>query len=427
MSERPIFSPKLLTAFAGVAIGAVALSLYFLSSEQRGINDLGPTTYSRSAIGYAGLAELLGKLGIPFVKSENDSLKKAKGGLLIVAEPRLISQTEEIFRTLLAGEKVLVVLPKWSGTRSHNRPGWVEKVVPLSSSVPQRVLDRTTDPGGKPASAKTLTKDGRAELVRVPKVESWPKNELKLDPSITGPVQLIKGGSLQPLISSPEGVLLGEIRRGSRRIWVLSDPDVLSNHGLGADGKRNAVLAVSLINRFRGGGPAVFDETVHGFVSKPAAPWRFIFEFPFVIVTLQGAVAVALLLWATVGRFGPPSRETPPLAAGKHGLIDNVARLMGFAGYQKLMLRRYVEATIRDAAHQLHAPKGLTLPELAGWMERFGKARGVSVEARDVLRRAEALIAQGGHDPGSPAGIAKDIYRWKGEMLNGPSGHSRDH
>ncbi len=422
MSERPVFSPKLLAAFAAVAIGAFALSLYFLSSEKRGINDLGPTTYSRSAIGYAGLAELLRKLGIPFIKSESNSVKKAKGGLLIVAEPRLLSKSDDTFRSLLAADRVLVVLPKWSGTRSRNRPSWVEKVTELPSSTPQRVLDAITNPGGKPAS-----KD-RAELVRVPKVETWSKHAFPRDPSISGQVQLIKGGAgLLPVVWSPEGVLVGEIWRGSRRIWVLSDPDVLSNHGLGEDGKRNAVLAVSLINKFRGGGPAVFDETVHGFISQPAAPWRMMFQFPFAIVTLQGALAVALLLWATMGRFGPPSRDTPPLAAGKHGLIDNVARLMGFAGYQKLMLRRYVEATIRDAAHQLHAPKGMTLAELTRWMERTGKVRGVSVEAQDVLRRAEALIAQGGSDPGSSAGIARDIYRWKGEMLNGPSGHSRDH
>src|SRR5262249_38555348 len=160
---------------------------------------------------------------------------------------------------------------------------------------------------------------------------------------------------------------LGEVRRGSRRLWVLSDPDVLSNHGLGPDGKRNAAFAVMLINKLRGSGPAVFDETVHGFAAQRAATWRFIFQFPYAIVTLHGVVAVALLLWATMGRFGPPEREVPPLAAGKQGLIDNVSRLMAYAGYQKMMLKRYVEATIQDAASQLHAPKGMTLRELATW------------------------------------------------------------
>jgi hypothetical protein len=177
----------------------------------------------------------------------------------------------------------------------------------------------------------------------------------------------------------------------------------------------------------RGTGPAVFDETIHGFVSQQAASWRFIFEFPYVIVTLQGVLAAGLLLWATMGRFGPPERELPQLAAGKQGLIDNVSRLMAFAGYQKTMLNRYVEATIRDAANQLHAPKGMPLRELAAWAGRMSQRRGTSIQPEDVLARAEALIADGRTSLSSSARVAEDIYRWKGELLNGPSGYPRDH
>jgi hypothetical protein len=266
----------------------------------------------------------------------------------------------------------------------------------------------------------------KPNVVRVPKVESWTKNDLGTAPVLGNPVQLMVSELVQPIVASPEGILLGEIRRGSRRLWVLSDPDVLSNHGLGPDGKRNAVFAVALINRLRGTGQAVFDETIHGFVSQRAASWRFIFEFPFAIVTLHGVVAVALLLWATMGRFGPPEREAPPLAAGKQGLIDNVSRLMAFAGYQRTMLKRYVEASIVDAASQLRAPKGMPLRELVAWAGRMSERRGTSIQPEDVLARAE-VIAGGGTSLSSSAGVAKDIYRWKGELLNGPSGHPRDH
>lgn len=436
MTRNPTFSPRLMIGFAALAAGTFALSLYFLSQEQRGVNDIGPTTYSKSALGYAGIAGLLPELGIPFTRSEDNSLRKAKGALLIVAEPRLLDKPEESFRVLLSADRVLVILPKWHGTRSSYRRGWLDKVSLYSSTEPQTVMKRLLNK----AELTRIAKDRRwpkadldraleekPDVVRVPKAGGWTKNDLGTEPSMPDTVQLIVSRNVQPIVSSPEGILLGAIRTGPRKLWVLSDPDVLNNYGLGPDGKRNAVFAVALIDALRGGSPAVFDETIHGFVQQRAATWRFIFEFPYVIVTFEAVLAVLLLLWATMGRFGPPEPEAAALSAGKHGLIDNVARLMAFAGYQKFMIKRYVEATIRDAARQIHAPRGLSLGELAAWAGRIGKARGASVQPEEVLTRAEALIAGGRHDLSSSASVAKEIYRWKGELLNGPSGHPRDH
>jgi hypothetical protein len=433
MSNRPVFSPKILAGFIAVAVATFTLSLY-LSNGKRG-DDLGPTAYSTSALGYAGLAELLKQLNVPVVKSESNSAKKAKEGLLVVAEPSVFGKTDDPLSALLTANRVLVILPKWSGSRGHARAGWIERAAPRSSVEPEQVLRRllNKDELTRIARAEKWPKkdldaalETRPELARVPKVADWPTNTLGPAPSLSEPAQLMKSAYLNPLVASPEGILLGEIRKGSRRVWVLSDPDVLSNHGLGADGKRNAVFAVTLINTLRNGGPVVFDETIHGFLTQPAAPWKFIFQFPFVIVTLGGAVALALLLWATIGRFGPPDRETAPLAAGKHGLIENVARLMSFAGYQKLMLERYVQTTIRDAAGQLHAPKGMSLVELSAWLDRIGKTKGVGIEAAALLARSKDLTAARGRDPATSADVAKDTYRWKREMLNGPSGNPRD-
>jgi len=71
---------------------------------------------------------------------------------------------------------------------------------------------------------------------------------------------------------------------------VLADPDVIANHGLARDG--NAALAVAVIGRLRAGnGGVVFDETVHGYVAKPANPFMLLFRFPFVVATAQGLLA----------------------------------------------------------------------------------------------------------------------------------------
>ena len=78
------------------------------------------------------------------------------------------------------------------------------------------------------------------------------------------------------------------------------------------------------------------------------------------LATAQGVLAIALLLWATLGRFGAPEPAPPALEAGKRGLLRNIAKLLDFTGHHEIVVQRYVQETLRDAARQLHAPP---LPE----------------------------------------------------------------
>ena len=56
-------------------------------------------------------------------------------------------------------------------------------------------------------------------------------------PNIVEPTQLIRGDPLVPIVGSADGMLIGEIADRNRKIWVLSDPDVIANHGLAARGQ----------------------------------------------------------------------------------------------------------------------------------------------------------------------------------------------
>src|SRR5205085_4385948 len=121
------------------------------------------------------------------------------------------------------------------------------------------------------------------EVVRVPRVSAWSRNEVGRTPVIReGGVQLIKSSRLRPVIGNDSGMLVGELRTGARRLWILADPDPLQNHGL-AD-PDNAVFAVALINALRGAdGNVVFHEVVHGLEEKASSPLRMLLEFPFVL------------------------------------------------------------------------------------------------------------------------------------------------
>jgi hypothetical protein len=413
MNGEPVFSPRLLTGWIAGAVAVFAISLYLMGGgELTGPDSTGPSTFSRSAIGHAGIAEVLSRLGLPVVRSRYNSLEKlSPGSLLVIAEPRPARQSEEEIRTLLKAEAILLVLPKWTGEPSERTAGWLRNARERFAGDAQWAL-RLVAP--------------RAEVVRESGDVTWTTNALGLAPNLASPVQLMRGSGLRAIIGSDRGMLVGEIRDRNRTIWVLSDPDVLSNHGLAREG--NAALAVALIKRLRtGDGSVVFDETVHGYLAKPSSPFMLLFKFPFVIATIQGLIAVALLLWATMARFGAPQSAPPPLSAGRGSLLQNMAKLIEFTGHQPVMVARYVQETVRDVARQLHAPRALGGEGLIAWLQRVGGARGVEVDCDALMRRAGELGEGRRQDPSSLVGLARDVHRWKGEILDGRSRHPRDH
>jgi hypothetical protein len=150
------------------------------------------------------------------------------------------------------------------------------------------------------------------------------------------------------------------------------------------------------------------------------------FRFPFIVATAQGLLAIALLLWATLGRFGAPQSAPPPLSAGREGLLQNMAKLIEFAGHQQVMIRRYVQETVRDVARQLHAPRGLSGDAMIAWLQRVGRARGVEADCGALMRQADQLRQARLRDQSSLVRLAREIHRWKGEILDRRSRHPHD-
>jgi hypothetical protein len=374
MSGEPIFSRRLLLGWIVGAVVVFAISLYFMGGgELSGPDSVGPSTFSRSAIGHAGIAEVLTQLGIPVVKSRSSSLEKlGAGSVLVIAEPRRNGASEEAVRTLLKAGTILLVLPKWTGQPSEQKAGWLREVGEGPTLDAQWALALVAP---------------RGEVVREKTAVQWSTNELHIAPDPDLPVQLVRGDRLRPIIGATQGMLVGELTDKDRKIWVLADPDVIANHGLAHEG--NAALALALIEALRkGDGSVVFDETVHGFLVRPVSPFMLLFRFPFVVATAQGVLAVALLLWAALGRFGAPQTAPPALRAGREGLLQNMAKLVEFTGHQDVIVKRYVQETVRDAAFALHAPRELTGAGLVAWLQRVGLARGVAIDCEAVLQQA---------------------------------------
>jgi hypothetical protein len=300
---------------------------------------------------------------------------------------------------------VLLVLPKWTGLPGGSHPGWIAQALPLP-----------------PNAARAAGQVANVEIVRAQRVSYWSHNEIGRNPAIAeGGVQLMKSARLRPVVATDSGMLVGELRSGGRTLWILSDPDVMQNHGI-AD-PDNAVFAVGLINALRGpAGNVVFDEVVHGFEETASSPFRLLFEFPFVLATIQGLIAIALLLWATMRRFGAPVALPPPLPSGKRSLIEATANLLDIARHRPIIVRRYVHAIVQDVAQQLHAPGGLSGTAQIEWLAGTARGREACTDVGAVVSKADALVAGGRGTGAMLPMLARDVFRWKREVTDGRPG-----
>jgi hypothetical protein len=408
--KRPQANPVAL-ALGAVVFLATAISIYAALAVQTR-ESAGASTYSRSAIGHAGLLALLRQQGIHAEASQGASRQKLCAnthkldcGLLILAEPDFEVSKEELKRLLYA-PRVLLILPKWTGRPDSD--GWISLAVLQPEAVARVALD-------------AAFRDEDAAIVR-PKTDFKPTtNQLGADAHLDSPPQLVTCANLDPVVASADGILFGHITNRehdpyvSHEFYVLSDPDVISNHGL-AHG--NAALALAIIDRARNGGPVIFDETIHGFTSAPSGRFRLLAARPFVAGTLSALAAFGLLIWATAARFAPTTQSTPDgIEAGRLALIANIADLLLFAGHLGDVLRRYVQVTIEDVASRLHAPDTGNTPIRADWLAQAETRRTITTP--EATLRAEAARLAANPNPTTAQTLAANAYAWKQEMLRG--------
>jgi hypothetical protein len=389
-------------AAAGVA--ALAISLYLVFGDTREAT-VGPSTYSRSAIGHDVLLEMLQRAGIDATASRGASVQKVRhGGLLVLAEPDFDNGGKPALQRLLLAKHVLLILPKWDGSADDTRRGWLS----LAAPVPLPLAQTTLDDAGLDAT-----------VVRPDRAPALDFNRLGPTAHLEAPQQLMRAPALEPLVAGPAGMLIGRRTVGGRELFVLSDPDIIANHGMAAG---NAALAVALIDRARYGGPVIFDETIHGFSTVPTGALRLLYARPFLAATLNALLACGLLVWAGATRFGTILQRPAALRPGKLALIDNITDLLLDAGQQADLLRRYVMVTIDDVAARLHAPELAGSEARAAWLARAQKQRGMTRDAATIAARARAAAITGRRDRALQFAVAEDAYLWKQEILHGSTG-----
>lgn len=392
-----------------VVVIAIGLSAFVAATYLETFGDgggeprsTGSNVYSRSAIGHRAFAAALRKLGVPVQVSRFGSVAKAgSGSLLLLIEPGLGEITKDLLDNLDSVPQALLVLPKWDGRTDRKKPIWIERMDLLPRSVPEEILQQVL-PG--------------AEIVRkeTPLTQEVSRfgGTIKLDHP-----QTFTADKVTALILNGDGILLGSLGNGNRRLWILSDPDLLSNSGI--DEADNGIVAISIVDALLPkGGAVIIDETLHGFEQRPNL-MRTLLHPPFVTVLIATIVAMLVLVWAGVTRFGAPQAETEGLAAGKLTLVKSAAKLLRFGTSAGSLLLSYRRLVMADVMSELHGPNGLDEAAQAGWLDRAAAHRGIDARLRPLLDRISAQGDSGHIDATRALRFAHELYRWKQEIVHG--------
>jgi hypothetical protein len=306
----------------------------------------------------------------------------------------------------LSGRKAkatLFVLPKWQTAPDPDHSGWVRRSGLLPLYEPTGVLSpgyrftiKRHRSGGVPLVSDTLPATIRFRSPR--------------------PLQVITGvqpgevdgkpATFHPLLTDGHGgTILAQL--GDGPLYVLADPDILSNRGMKDVGQ--AASALSLLDWLNSNPPdaIAFDISFNGF-GHSQSPLKLMFEPPFLAMTLAIVAALVLAGIHAFGRFGPLRPRPRAIAFGKAALVDNSAALIRKAGREERMGGRYASMIRERAAIAFGAPAGLREGALDAYLDAL---KGPHMFT-DLAAAAEAAS-----DRQSLLDAAQALHAWQKEKI----------
>jgi len=374
---------KALTVLVMVLVGvggfAALLWVSAFAPDLRAAHSAGGHALSSGATGYSGLVQLAGATG------RNPRIVRSARGFrtddLLVISPELAAVPIGGAMARPATAPLLIILAKWATVEDADHPGWVRTTGLLPLAEPVGVMG--------PAPTFLMAR-------RPAEAGHW-----LLNPTLPAAIRLRAPAQLQviagidtahshgntalaPLVTDGQGGIV-LARLADRDVYVLSDPDLLSNQAMADEGA--AASALALLDQLNGpnGRGIAFDVSMNGF-DAARSPLRLLFAAPFVGGTVCLTLALLLAGFAAFHRFGPARSAPRAIAFGKAALVDNAALLVRKAGKEAQMGARYAEV----------------MRQRARGAER-GRFAELDAAARAATDRASLLVA------------ARALHDWAGE------------
>lgn len=380
--------------------------------EEKSTTDL--KLKSPSALGYLSLEKTLKRLSVPVSHiSQVENLNS--NDLLVFAEPKQSDKygrriLEKYGRTDVTAPKLLMVLPKRQGTPSKKREGWVDKTWFLKETTVKDIAAEFVN-----SVAEDTKFNGT--ITRLPMRNfQWLHNEFGPNPDLSE-LQVLNTDQCTPLINTDKGIFLGKLAMGGKKIFILSDPDILANHAIKR--KNNLLLSVKIFEKLcNKNGRIVFTDRFDptSSYSRPNAshPFAFLVRFPFVFTTVHILVLAIFMFWASIVRFGKPIPFGTPLNPGHNELIINGGRLLAMSGHMNYLAQRYLSALIK--ATDLHSQKQeffVIDQQLFDRLEHIGENRKLGVSIRDIYVALNDKISRGQNLTSSHLlYLCQSVYQW---------------
>ncbi len=249
----------------------------------------------------------------------------------------------------------LIVLPKWR--RGMRLTGFGHPVLLANKQSVETVLGEILDnPNAKIRYASTpftefLYQDGLGQELHA-KIYA---------------AQMIDGAGCSPIIGRPGAMLLAEcpLPNGHprQRVLILSDPDLLNNHGLRLE--QNAEIALNFMSTHAQDGNILIDYSRQFWLRDrqetqvPERTWADLVQFfapPFLQLWLGAALAMGIVLWRSSLRYGVARFSPLAFGASKNLAIRARARLMRMSDQDGALLGEYCSARISAATETLFGP-----------------------------------------------------------------------
>ncbi|MGZ8305162.1 MAG: hypothetical protein ACXWU6_00995 [Allosphingosinicella sp.] len=378
-----------------VAIGIVAfagmLILGAYAPDLRSGRNGGAHALSNAATGYSGIVQLARATGRNPLILRNETFLDTENLVVLTPETGATEMGEVLARRTT--RPTLVVLPKWNTVPDQARTGWVRSRGLRPAWDPERVL--------APAHPLRVQRHrGGGTPLRTVSGHAPPELRFRAP----GPLQTVSGPGLNPIVPDAAGRAV-LVQFGSQPLYLLADPDLLSNRGMADRRQAGAALAMLDYLNSTGAKSITFDVTLNG-LGQTRSPLRLMFDPPFLAATLAIAAALLLAGLQAISRFGPPRSPERAIAFGKAALIDNAAALVRQARREAGLGGRYAEM-IRDKAVTVFAvPARLRDQAVTDYLDKLDGRESFSALASAAAgaRGREELLA-----------AAQALHRWQGE------------
>ncbi len=400
------FSPLTVAAMVGVGL-ACFVGFVVLLAFARGptARDGGAHAASRSAVGFAGVVQLLRGAGTPVVVSRDPvraggakldggsaPASGASGLLVLTPGPGSRGPAE---MPDLAASTVLIVLPKWRTEDMTDHPGWVRPDGLLPDRDVLAVL---------PRNWQGLRLRRRTDAVHPPLASlDFFGGQAPALPEVDR-LQTLAGKNWIPALRDRTGgILLGQPYEDGP--YVLADPDLLNNLAMAT--QPGAEAAVALLSTLADNEPVAFDVSLNG-LGRSRDLLRLLLVPPLLGATLCAAAAAALIGLLAVRRFGPAQAAARAFDPGKRALADNSAALIALAGREARMARPYAELTRILATRAAAVPRRLNAAEQEAQLDRAAALRGLNEPFASLLAEADSV-----RDRAGLVRMARHLHHWR--------------